>query len=64
MKIIRIDNFGRESVSDKLIASNVIEYYGEIMVNELNLRFSGDYSDDYFRLVEDDYELYDSSVIY
>lgn len=58
MKIISKDNFCRDEVSDRLICSNVNEYYGKFILEKLQDKFESDYSDDYFKLVEDDYELY------
>jgi len=59
MKIIRVSNFGTESVSDQLIAAEVSEYYGKFLVNKLINKFSGDNAPDWFRLVPDDYKLYE-----
>ena len=64
MKIVRIDNFNRDTVSDVLVCENVNEYYGKFLVEALNNKYSGDYSEDFFRLVEDDYVLYDAYEIY
>lgn len=64
MKIIREDNFGDENRSDVLVCDNVNEYYGRFMVDFLIKQFSGSNSPDYFRLVKDDYVLYDASVVY
>ncbi len=58
MKIICKDNFDRESFSDSLVCEKISEYYGEIVVNFLNANLSGDYSPNFYRLVDDDYELY------
>lgn len=58
MKIICKDNFNRESVNDKLVCENVSSYYGDLIVNILNEKLSGDHSSDYFELVDNDYELY------
>ncbi|MDR6779466.1 hypothetical protein J2W98_003746 [Paenibacillus peoriae] len=58
MKIICEDNFGRESVSDSLVCGNVSQYYGVAFVKFLNENFSGDHSFNFYRLVEDEYELY------
>lgn len=52
------------SRSDALICDNVDEYYGKFIVEFLINRFSGTHSPDYFRLVKDDYVLYDASVVY
>lgn len=58
MKIICCDNYGRENVSDTLVAKNISEYYGRIVVEALNKEIDDSYSDCYFKLVEDDYKLY------
>jgi len=58
MKIICTDNFDRESVSDRLVCSNVSEYYGRFIVDSLNDKFSGNESFNFYRLVDNDYELY------
>lgn len=58
MKIIAVDNFNRETHDDKLICENVNTYYAKIIVEFLNNKISGDYSDEYFKVVEDDYTLY------
>ena len=40
MKIIKVDNFDRESVSDTLIATNVSKYYAKIISLMLNTSVS------------------------
>ena len=60
MKIVGVDNFDREGPGhdDQLICTDVNEFYGKIIVDELNGRLcSSDYSQVYFRLVPDDYKL-------
>lgn len=59
MKIVNKDNFARESVSDSLVAENVPEYYGEIIVKLLNEKLGGERSPDYFTLEKDDYKLFE-----
>lgn len=59
MKIIKVDNFDRDNISDQLIADNVVDFYGQHMVEELNNQFSDDHAQIFFRLVDDDYELYE-----
>jgi len=59
MKIIIVSNFDNEAVSDRLIAENVSSVYGRTMVSALLDKFSGSSSPDFFRLVEDDYKLYE-----
>lgn len=58
MKIVKVDNFDRDTYDDVLICDNINEYYGKIVVEALNNKLSGDRSDAYFRLVEDEYKLY------
>ena len=58
MKIIRMSNFGNENVSDGLIAEKVQDHYVDFIVEVLNEKYSGYKSPDFFRAVEDDYELY------
>lgn len=53
MKIVEKDNYCRESVSDTLVAENVNEYFGKIIVDFLNTK-----TDCYFySLEEDNYRL-------
>ena len=58
MKIIKIDNFDRDNISDELIAENVSGYYIEFIVEELNQKYSGSRSCDFFMGVPDDRVLY------
>ena len=59
MKIIKVDNYDKETVSDILIAENVNSCYGEDIVKFLNIKYSRNNSSDFFRLVKDDYKLYE-----
>ncbi|MCJ7747849.1 MAG: hypothetical protein MUP27_08900 [Desulfobacterales bacterium] len=56
MKIIRVDNFDRESKSDVLVAEKVNSSYGSLIVKLLNQ--SAD-EEDFFKLVEDKFKLYE-----
>jgi hypothetical protein len=58
MKIIAVDNLNRDEVSDILIAENVHKGYGELLVDLLNKRSSSRY----FKLVEDNYKLYEYEI--
>lgn len=58
MKIICRDNFGREDISDKLIAKNVDEFWGKKIVKFLNDNESGVNSPYFFALEPDTYKLY------
>lgn len=57
MKIIAIDNFARQTVSDIVVATNVNEYYANLIVKLLN-DHEGDNSPWYYKAVPDDYRLY------
>ena len=57
MKIIRVDNFNRDYISDGLIAENVNEFFAKLIVKLLN-KYTGMNSQDYFRAVSDDHKLY------
>ncbi len=54
MKIIAVDNYDRESVSDILVCENVHEYYGKRIVE----KFNTESSDRFLRLVPDSGKLY------
>jgi len=59
MKIIKVDNYDRELYDDVLISENIKnEYYGKLIVELLN-NDSKRSDSDYFRLVEDDYKLFE-----
>jgi len=58
VKIIKVDNFNREYISEQLIAENVSDYYAGIIAEDLNKRFSGNSSPDYFRAFNDNYKPY------
>lgn len=58
MKIVQIDNFDRDYVSDVLIAENVNEHFGKLIVDFLNSRESVT-SERYFVLRQDSYKLKD-----
>lgn len=63
VKIIIVDNFDRETVSDTLLADNVIEHYAHIICDLLNKR-EGENTANYYRVVDLDYELYNASILY
>jgi len=62
MKIIQIDSFDRDEIGDKLIAENVVSYWGSHIVTMLNNKFSRDTSDTYFMLVVDNHKLKEDFV--
>ncbi len=58
MKIIQSDNFDRDTIDDKLVAENITNTeMGNIMVDALNDRYSGDGAPHFYTLVDDDYKL-------
>lgn len=57
MKIVKVDNFDRDYISDVLIADNVNVPYEEFLTKALNESYSSKTSPNYFRLVADDYKL-------
>ena len=58
MKIIQIDNFARENVSEQLIAENVSEYWSARIVMLLNGKYSGNDTSFYCQAMTDDYKLF------
>ena len=57
MKIIEVDNLNRDYIADILIAENVHHHYGRTIVEALNEKYSGPDSEQFFKLVKDDYRL-------
>jgi hypothetical protein len=57
MKLIWTDNFNRETVSEHLVADHVREAEKLILLNALRATCSAN-GPDWYKLVEDDYELY------
>jgi hypothetical protein len=57
MKIIKKDNFDRESIADETIAENVEDYYAGLIVDFLSRTRASDYSDWVYKAVPDDYRL-------
>lgn len=61
MKVIAKDNFDRETISDQLIKPNVSQIEGDQIVNNLNKSENQNW---FYVVVEDDYKLYDASILY
>lgn len=55
MKVIRVDNFARETVADKLIEEGLDEVRAMALVNKMNAEQRG--TDWWYRAVDDDYRL-------
>lgn len=58
MKIIQIDNFNRDNVSDSLIAENVPRFFAKAIVEFLNEKYGGPTSISFYIYRPDDYKLY------
>ncbi len=58
MKVIAVDNFNREYVSDFLIKENVTKEDGEKIVGDYYNNKISEYSSWFYKLVEDDYKLH------
>lgn len=58
MKIVRIDNYARETVSEKLVAEN-IQYQGDADVMLKALQENPKKGDEYwYKIEQDDYQLH------
>ncbi len=57
LKIICVDNYGREHVPEVLIADNVSEYWAYRIAEVLNDSVKSD-GDEYFKSVPDDHKLW------
>lgn len=58
MKVIGISNFDNESVDDILICETINEYYGN-KVKDLLINDMSEHDKYYYKLVKDDYKLYE-----
>jgi hypothetical protein len=58
MKVIGVDNFGRDNVSDKLICGGLNKYYANLIATLLNENGKDPHTPYFYKAVEDDYELY------
>ncbi len=57
MKLVAIDSFGRDEVTDILIAENVAEHDAQVMADAWNAHYLWDGKDTYCVVKEDDYRL-------
>jgi hypothetical protein len=57
MKIVGISNFCKDNVSDIIIAENVNEYYGKLIIKFLE-EITKEHDEYYPKLVDDNYKLY------
>jgi hypothetical protein len=59
MKIIAVDNFGNEGVSDFVVAEKVWDFYAKYITDKLNERYSAEDASLFFRCVPNDHKLYE-----
>lgn len=65
MKVIAIDNFGRDYVSDVLIGENLSELDANLLASDKNQEYGdSDNAPYYYKVVEDDYKLHDAIKSY
>jgi hypothetical protein len=57
-KVVLIDNFNRENISDKLVIDNLSHELCELIAIERNNQYGGVHSPSYFVVKPDDYQLY------
>lgn len=58
MKVVAVDNYARDTVSDKLIKENVSEEEGKAICKEHNDKLNDTGSERWYILKADNYELY------
>ncbi|MCK4500265.1 hypothetical protein KAU11_07195 [Candidatus Babeliales bacterium] len=60
MKIICVDNFNRDNVSDILVCSGISNHNGKVCVYALNsVVGGGENTGSYYKLVDDNHVLYE-----
>lgn len=57
MKVVAVSNYNDEMMDDKLVCSEVDEFYGKLIIGFLNER-NGERGPLYFELKPDNYRLY------
>lgn len=58
MKLIAVDNFDRDTYDDVLVCENIAFHdCAEAMCEALNTRCAGNYSETFYKVVDDDYVL-------
>lgn len=63
MKIVTKDNFSRDVFLERIVVPQVDKVWGETIVSLLNEKYWTAHAEEYFALVEDDYEPYDGYKI-
>jgi hypothetical protein len=61
MKIIKKDNFDRDHIGEEIVAENVHYPQAKYLVEALNEKYSGDSSQDFFTMEDNDYVPYPSA---
>lgn len=59
MKIVAVDNYNRDSVSDVLVAENVPAAWADALVNAWQEQHKNCHSDRWLMVKPDDYRLYE-----
>jgi len=59
MKIIAIDNYDRGNMNEVLVADKVSKIHGDVMTQALNKTFGGPDELLYYKLVEENYKLFE-----
>jgi hypothetical protein len=59
VKIVLASNFNEDLYAERIVAENLNEYWAKKLTTAWNDKFTREYSKDYLKVVEDDYELYD-----
>lgn len=59
-KVILVDNFGRDTVSDELLQENLTDEAAQEMADEYNKAHAGQSYPYFARAVSDDHKLYDA----
>lgn len=57
-KVISIDNFGRETVSDVLVKDMLTDEEAKVMAKDLNEKFGGPTASRFYVVKPDSYQLY------
>lgn len=66
-KVIAVDNYDRETVSDKLIKDNLSEQQAKVLAKDMNDEADDKYGDNapyYYMVVDNDHKLYDATSLY
>lgn len=60
MKVVRVDNFDRDYIPERLMAEKLTDEEARVIATALNAHFSGPHASHYFRVMADDYQPLDT----